>query len=87
MILPWPTRPRTRGSPRSTSLCCVGNTDETAGRWLECVEPGREEGTLANGGVGLADFHRDGLEVSAELQAELDQVKADIIAGSIQTSP
>jgi len=44
-------------------------------------------GTLANGGVGLADFHEMASMVSAELQAELDQVKADIIAGNIQTSP
>src|SRR3990170_2893634 len=44
-------------------------------------------GTLANGGVGLAEFHDLSAMVSADLQAELDQVKADIIAGTIQTSP
>jgi len=40
-------------------------------------------GTLANQGVTLAPFHdAEGL-VSAELQAELDQLQADIIAGTI----
>jgi basic membrane protein A len=41
-------------------------------------------GTLANGGVGLASLAS---AVPAGLQAELDQVKADIIAGTISTSP
>jgi basic membrane protein A len=41
-------------------------------------------GTLANGGVGLAPLTGP---VPDGLQAELDQVKADIIAGTIQTSP
>jgi basic membrane protein A len=41
-------------------------------------------GTLANGGVGLAPLASG---VPAGLQAELDQVKADIIAGTISTSP
>ena len=41
-------------------------------------------GTLANGGVGLASLASG---VPAGLQAELDQVKADIIAGTISTSP
>ena len=44
-------------------------------------------GTLENGGVGLAPFHDADSLVPAELKAELDQVKADIIAGTIQTSP
>jgi basic membrane protein A len=41
-------------------------------------------GTLANGGVGLAPLAS---VVPAGLQAELDQVKADIIAGTITTHP
>ena len=41
-------------------------------------------GTLANGGVGLAGLAS---AVPAGLQAELDQVKADIIAGTITTHP
>ncbi|MBI9050378.1 MAG: BMP family ABC transporter substrate-binding protein [Anaerolineaceae bacterium] len=44
-------------------------------------------GTLENGGVGIADFHDvDGM-VSDEMKAELDALKAAIIAGDIQTSP
>ncbi|HSB89029.1 MAG TPA: BMP family ABC transporter substrate-binding protein [Anaerolineales bacterium] len=44
-------------------------------------------GTLTNGGVGLAEFHALDSMVSAELKAELDQVKADIVAGTIKTKP
>jgi len=44
-------------------------------------------GALANGGVGLAEFHDLASMVSAELQGELDQVRAGIIAGDIATSP
>ncbi|MCA1953950.1 MAG: BMP family ABC transporter substrate-binding protein [Anaerolinea sp.] len=44
-------------------------------------------GTLANGGVGLAPFHNLESMVSADLKAELEQVKADIIAGKIKTRP
>jgi basic membrane protein A len=41
-------------------------------------------GNLANGGVGLAPLTGP---VPSGLQAELDQVRADIIAGTIPTSP
>jgi len=44
-------------------------------------------GTLTNGGVGLAEFHDLDSMVSAELKAELEQVKADIVAGTIKTKP
>ena len=45
-------------------------------------------GTLANDGTGLAPFHDFDSKVPADLKAELDQVKADIIAGKIKiTSP
>jgi basic membrane protein A and related proteins len=40
-------------------------------------------GTLENNGVALAPFHDLASMVSPELQAELDQLKADIIAGTI----
>ncbi len=39
--------------------------------------------TLANGGVGLAPYHNNANLVPSDLQAELDQIKADIIAGKI----
>ena len=44
---------------------------------------GNSVGNLANGGVGLAAFHDLDSVVSADLKAELDQVKADILAGTI----
>ena len=40
-------------------------------------------GTLENGGVGLAPFHDMESSVSAELAAELEQLSADIVAGTI----
>lgn len=45
-------------------------------------------GTLENGGVDIAPFHDLSSRVSAELSAELDQLRADIISGAIEvTSP
>jgi len=42
-------------------------------------------GTLANGGVALAPFHQFASQVPASVQNELNQIKAGIISGSIQT--
>jgi hypothetical protein len=44
-------------------------------------------GTLANDGVGLAPFHDLSSLVPAELQSELDEIRAGIIAGEIPTNP
>ncbi len=44
-------------------------------------------GTLENGGVGLAPFHNLESVVPADLAKELEQIKADIIAGKIATTP
>jgi basic membrane protein A and related proteins len=45
-------------------------------------------GTLENGGVDIAPFHDLQSRVSPELSAEVDQLRADIIAGTIEvTSP
>ncbi len=45
-------------------------------------------GTLENGGTGLAPFHDFDSKVPAALKSELDQVKQDIISGTITiTSP
>lgn len=45
-------------------------------------------GTLQNEGVGLAPFHDFDSQVTAETKAELQKIKADIIAGTIKiTSP
>lgn len=41
-------------------------------------------GTLENEGVALAPFHDFDSEVSDELKTELDQLKADIIAGTVK---
>ena len=45
-------------------------------------------GTLENGGVSIADFHDFADKLPEGLQAELDQITQDIIAGTIEiTSP
>ena len=41
-------------------------------------------GTLENGGVSLAPFHDFDSKVPAELKTELDQLKSDIIAGTVK---
>jgi basic membrane protein A len=41
-------------------------------------------GNLKNDGVGLAPFHDWDSKVPAELKSELDQIKADIISGTIK---
>jgi basic membrane protein A len=50
-------------------------------------EAGLITGTLENGGIGLADYHELAGMVSADLQAEIDDLAAQIIAGEIATSP
>lgn len=40
-------------------------------------------GTLANGGVAIAPYHKLADLVSAELNAEIEQLKADIISGAV----
>jgi basic membrane protein A len=40
-------------------------------------------GTLENGGVGIAPFHDLASRVTPELQGEIDQLTADIIAGTL----
>ncbi|HLE13292.1 MAG TPA: BMP family ABC transporter substrate-binding protein, partial [Anaerolineales bacterium] len=50
-------------------------------------EGGVTVGTLENGGVGLAEFHDLASMVTAELQAELDEVAAGIKAGDISATP
>jgi basic membrane protein A len=50
-------------------------------------EGGVVVGTLENTGVDLAPFHELDSMVSDELKAELEDLRAGIIDGSIQTSP
>jgi len=44
-------------------------------------------GNLANGGVGIAPFHNFDGQVSAELKAELEGLKAGVLSGEIQMNP
>ncbi len=44
-------------------------------------------GTLSNGGVDIAPFHNFESVVPAELAAELVQLKADIISGTVPVAP
>lgn len=44
-------------------------------------------GSLENDGVGIAEFHELDSMVSSDLKAELDDVRAGIIDGSIATTP
>jgi basic membrane protein A len=50
-------------------------------------EGGVYVGTLENGGVGITSFHQLDTLISDDLEAELDQVRADIMAGELQTRP
>jgi basic membrane protein A len=64
------------------------NMDVTTFGAIESVYNGTFEGgvivgTLDNGGVGLADFHDLAGEVSDETAAEIDAIRAAIIAGDI----
>jgi basic membrane protein A len=44
---------------------------------------GAYNGTLDNNGVGLAAYHNNANLVTPAVQSELDQIKADLIAGKI----
>jgi basic membrane protein A and related proteins len=48
---------------------------------------GNYEGTLANGGVGLAPYHDFDSQIPSSLKGEIDTIKAGIIAGSISVDP
>jgi basic membrane protein A len=43
-------------------------------------------GTLANDGVGISPYHEFDGAVPADLKAEIEQAKADLIAGKITVS-
>ncbi len=48
---------------------------------------GNYEGTLANGGTGLAPYHQFDSKVPSALKSELDTIKQGIIGGSISVDP
>ncbi len=75
-----------------TLTSVLKHMDVSVLRAMEAIENGSFQGgihigTLENGGVGLAPFHQLNSLVPDSLKAELEQVKADIIAGRIETKP
>jgi len=71
-------------SVRKNMDAAVGTTitDDLAGDDLGTLYVG----TLANGGVGIADFHNFADDVPQSLKDEIDQLRDDIIAGAVSTS-
>ena len=68
------------------------NMDITTVAAIKSVQDGTFKGgvtvgTLENGGVGLAPFHDLESVVSKDVVAELDAIKADIVAGTLATNP
>jgi basic membrane protein A len=47
---------------------------------------GNYEGTLANGGVALAPFHDFDSQISADLKAGIDALKAKLVDGSVKVA-
>jgi basic membrane protein A and related proteins len=66
-----------------------GSVQEYAAKAASGTFPsGNYVGTLDNNGTGLAPFHDFDSKVPSDLKSQLDQVKADIISGTIKiTSP
>jgi basic membrane protein A len=48
---------------------------------------GTHVGTIANGEIGLAPYHRLDSHVSEQVRSDLGQVKTDIMIGKIKTRP
>ena len=48
---------------------------------------GAYEGTLANGGVGLAPYHQFDSKIPSALKSEIDTIKQGIIGGTISVDP
>jgi basic membrane protein A len=68
------------------------NMDVTTFEAIKSVQDGAFEGgvtvgTLENGGVGLAQFYEAEAVVPAEVLGELEQVKADLISGTLKATP
>ncbi len=68
------------------------NYDESVLQAVEAIEDGAftggiHIGTLETGEVGLAPFHQFDSIISPKVKAELEQIRADIIAGKIKTKP
>jgi len=68
------------------------NLDVSVVRAVKAIQDGtfsggEHIGTLETGEVDLAPFHQFDSLISAKVKAELEQIKADIIAGKIKTKP
>ena len=68
------------------------NLDVSVVRAVKAIEDGTftggiHVGALETGEVGLAPFYKCDSLISAKVKAELEQIKADIIAGKIRTKP
>ena len=73
-----------------TLTSVMKNMDVAVFDFIKAVKEGTFKGgtyvgTLANNGVGIAPFHQAESAVPAEIKTELEQIKADIIAGKINT--
>jgi basic membrane protein A and related proteins len=53
----------------------------------DTFEGGTNEGTLENDGVGIAPFHEFDADVPQEVKDRLEELREQIIAGDIETSP
>jgi basic membrane protein A and related proteins len=53
----------------------------------DTFEGGTNEGTLENDGVGIAPFHDFDADVPQEVKDRLEELREQIIAGDIETSP
>lgn len=62
----------------------VGTYDAVLAAGNDDFDPTAFIGTLENEGVGIAPFHDFESKVPAELQGELDELKAAIIAGDVE---
>jgi basic membrane protein A len=66
--------------------------DKTIFTTIKAVQDGTFKGgitigNLANGGVALAPYHDFDAKIPADLKAEIEQLKADLIAGKVTLSP
>jgi basic membrane protein A and related proteins len=85
----------TVSSPEYTNVTLTSvlkNMDVAVYEAIEMVVNGNFQGgvfvgTLENDGVGLAPFHQLSNLVSAELQAELNEIRQALIAGQLRATP
>ena len=81
------SNPQDKGVYLTSVLKHVDNAVfDTVSNIVKTGKPGASYlGTLANDGVGLADFHDFASKVPKALQDELTQIKADLISGKLKS--